>query len=170
MKAEAGQLSAKLAAAQDEVEKFRTSQARLTAELAARTQELEAARVATRAPLQERDALRSQMSDMFTKLSDAERRLGQLTQAAGEAEKTRGDLAARQEKYRGVEKAAEQHGASVAELTGVNEKITNEKAALDQQLAQSRQSLELARAETTGLRAENAKLGAADRQHEARAE
>ena len=100
------------------------------------------------------------------RFSEAERRLGQLKQAAdtagAEAEKTRADYAALQAKFSATEKAAEQHGASVAELTGVNEKISNEKATLDRQLAQARQSLELARVEAAGLRTANSKLSAAD--------
>jgi chromosome segregation ATPase len=49
-------------------------------------------------------------------------------------------------------KAAEQHSASVAELTGLNEKLAADKATLENQLAQARTTTEQARVELTELR------------------
>jgi len=85
---------------------------------------------------------------MFSKLTESERRGTQLQQTANaakvEADRTRADLATLQAKYGEATKAVETHGASVAELTGLNEKLTSEKAAAEKQLAQLKQASDLA--------------------------
>src|ERR1019366_5903442 len=104
------------------------------------------ARRTVAAQAMERDSLRSQLEEMFGKLAAAE--------------KSRADYAALQAKYADAAKAADQHGAVVAELTGLNEKLTSDKAALDKQVAQLKQASDLAVAELTELRN---RLGSSDR-------
>jgi len=64
----------------------------------------------------------------------------------------RTELDAAKAKLADAQKAAEMHGASVAELTGLNEKLTNEKTAAEKQIAQLRQASELSRAEFNELK------------------
>jgi chromosome segregation ATPase len=153
---------------------LRQEQARLSAESARLAQEKrssdEALAAARRAPAppaewaQERQTLRGQVEDMFNQLAEAERRAAQsakaestaraAVQAANEQnEKARADLAALQTHLAEVEREAEQHGSSVAELTGLNERLTTEKAALQAQLAQLNQNTERSRSDAADLRA-----------------
>ena len=112
---------------------------------------------------QERDNLRTQVDDMFNKLSDSERRMAQLKQssdaartlaqnAQNEADKAQADLAALRSRLTESDKAVEQHNASVAELTGLNEKLSGEKTELQAQLVQSRQMMDKARDDISALK------------------
>jgi chromosome segregation ATPase len=134
-KADAEQAKAKLESVQSELGKLRIDHARLADDLAARTKETEAAKVAATKPAQELAGLRAQVEDMFTKLSESERRLAQTQQtvqaARSEAERTKADYLALETKHAEATKAAEAQGSTVAELTGLNEKIGAEKAALE---------------------------------------
>lgn len=76
----------------------------------------------------------------------------QLADAQADLEKAKNDLAALQAKYSDASRAADQHNASVAELTGVNDKLSTDKAALEKDVAQLRQTLESARAEANALK------------------
>jgi nucleoid-associated protein YgaU len=75
-----------------------------------------------------------------------------LKAAQGELQKLRADYAALEAKHADATKAAEQHGASVAELTGLNEKLSSEKSALERQLAQARQASDTARSQLGDLK------------------
>ena len=163
-KAELDQIAARLRVATDANEKLRTEQSKLTAaneQLLAEKSSAERvavdARKAAAAPSQERDALRAQLEDMFSKLSTTERQVAQQKQTAEtarvDAERARADYAALQAKYADVAKSSDQHGASVAELTGLNEKLTAERTALEKQFAQSRLFADQNRSELAELRA-----------------
>jgi len=175
-RAELDQIAARLRVATEANEKLRTEQTKLTvaneqllAEKSAVERVVVEARKAAAGPLQERDALRSQLEDMFTKLSTTERQVAQQKQTAEtariDAERARADYAALQAKYADVAKSSDQHGASVAELTGLNEKLTAEKTALEKQFTQSRLFADQNRSELAELRARvTASTEAHDRQ------
>ncbi len=156
-KSEIEQANSRLKAIQGELEKSKTEQTRLVADLESRNRELESLRVAGRAPVLERDNLRGQVEDLFNRLSAAERQMAQLKQVAdtakAEAEKARADAATMQAKHGDAIKSAEQHGTSVAELTGLNEKLAADKAALERQVAQTKQSSEQVLTDLADLKA-----------------
>ncbi len=111
----------------------------------------------------ERDNLRAQLDDMFTKLTAAERSLVQL-RTAGEAASRQGQTAqadvvqARTEianlstRLAASEKVAATHNATVAELTGLNEKLTSERATLQTQLRQMQAAADKTAADLADLR------------------
>lgn len=77
-----------------------------------------------------------------------------------EAAQVRANFAALEERQAEAERAATQHGATVAELTGLNEKISREKATLEKKLAEAKDAAEAARGELAELRG---RAGAGDR-------
>jgi chromosome segregation ATPase len=162
-KADLDQLNSRvrdLTAAND---KLRSDQQRLADQLKSQASDLESARAAARAPAgwtQERDNLRAQVEDMFTKLSNAERGLAQLKSeseaARTEAQNAQGELATLKAKLADSDKAVETNNGAVAELTGLNQKLTDDKTALQAQLAQMKAAADRAQADIADLKARNA--------------
>ena len=111
----------------------------------------------------ERDSLRAQLDDMFTKLTAAERALTQLRTsgetaakqgqtAQADVDKARTEIADLRTRLAASEKAAEAHNATVAELTGVNEKLTSDRNALQSQLKQMQTAADRTAADLAELR------------------
>ncbi|MBC7367261.1 MAG: SEL1-like repeat protein [Undibacterium sp.] len=145
------------------VRELTTAGTRLTEDKVAAERTGAEARKAVATAGQERDALRGQVDDMFSKFAEAERRLAQFKQSSDtgrsqlqiaqtEAEQARAALAAVQAKLTESDKALEQHNTTVAEITGLNDKLTREKAALATQLAAAQTAVERARADLTELK------------------
>lgn len=113
---------------------------------------------------QERNGLKTQVDDMFAKLADAERRLTQLKQegdlARNQAQSAQADLAALQSKLAESDHATDKQSATVAELTGLNDRLARDKANLETQLAQLKQQADRSQADLTALRD---RLAAAER-------
>lgn len=142
-------------------EKLQGEQQRLAEQLRTQTAALEAARATPKAPegwTQERASLRTQVEDMFNKLSESERRQTQLKtsgdSARAQAQTAQSDLdAARTEaaqlkaKLGDSAKAVDSHNDAVAELTGLNEKLTSEKNTLQAQLTKVQSAAERTRAD-----------------------
>ena len=88
----------------------------------------------------ERDEQKSQVTDMFTKLSDSEQQIAALNQALiaakSTADKATAELQGMKQKQTEVDAALDEHGTAVAELTGINQNLQSEKNLLEQRLAQ----------------------------------
>lgn len=145
------------------VRELTSSGARLAEDKAAAERATAEARKSAGAVAQERDTLRGQVDDMFSKLTESERGLtqfkqgadtdrGQIASAQSAAEQARAALAALQAKFNESEKAVDQQGASVAELTGVNDRLSRERSALASQLTAAQTAAERVRAELADLK------------------
>jgi nucleoid-associated protein YgaU len=145
------------------VRELTASGTRLAEDKAAAERAIAEARKLAAAAGQERDTLRGQVDDMFSKLSESERRLtqfrqgsdsdrGQVASAQTAAEQARTALTALQAKFNENERALEQHNATVAELTGVNDRLTRERATLAGQVTAAQATAERARAELADLK------------------
>jgi TPR repeat protein/chromosome segregation ATPase len=158
------------------VRELSTAGTRLAEDKAASGRAAAEARKTAATAAQERDTLRGQVDDMFGKLADTERRLAQFQQAAGtgraqlqaaqtEAEQARAALAAAQAKLSESDKALDQHNSSVAEITGLNDKLTREKTALTTQLTAAQAAHERAGAELAEFKSRRAdEMKAVERQ------
>jgi len=151
LKAELDQGNGRWQSAQAELEKIRTEQARLAAELELRNRELDTSKSVGKGLAQERDNLRGQVEDMFNRLSATERQMAPLQVLADgtreELARVRAENAGWSAKVADAEKAAAQQVMSVAALTGFNEKNTVEKAALVKELGELRERADRAQAE-----------------------
>ncbi|MEY3775635.1 MAG: hypothetical protein RLZZ129_2415 [Verrucomicrobiota bacterium] len=98
---------------------------------------------------QERDALRAQLAAVQQNAAE----LGQAAEAArAQAVAARNEMQALQGRLTEVDRAAEQQDGSVAELTGLNDRLTREKQALEVRLRQLQQQAETAQNDATQLR------------------
>ncbi len=134
-----------------------------TRQLSTRVRELTSA---TEKLTQERNGLRTQLDDMFAKLAEAERQFTQLKQegdsARNQAQVARTELTALQTKLADADHTTERQGATVAELTGLNDRLAREKTALQTQLAELQKQSERSQTDVADLRerlAANERLG-----------
>ena len=151
LKAELDQGNGRWQSAQAELEKIRTEQARLAAELELRNRELDTSKSVGKGLAQERDNLRGQVEDMFNRLSATERQMAPLQALVDgtreELARARVENAGWSAKVADAEKAAVQQGMSVAALTDFNDKNTVEKSALVKELGELRERADRAQAE-----------------------
>ena len=146
------------------VRELTSTSARLAEDKAAAERAVAEVRKNAAATAQERDTFRGQVDDMFAKLTESERRLVQTKQTSdsgrtqlqavqAEAEQARTALAAAQAKLVETDKAVDQQNTSVAELTGLNDRLTRERTALGTQLTAAQAAAERAKTEFTDLQA-----------------
>lgn len=132
------------------VEEERTNMSR---ELAALATQLQSSRESNRALAEaNRALLQARGSEDAMVKDEVEQLSARMKQVQEELEKTRAESAALQTQLAESSRAAEQHGASVAELTGLNEQLKSENATLERQAAQWQQTLEQAQAEIAELK------------------
>jgi TPR repeat protein/nucleoid-associated protein YgaU len=93
-----------------------------------------------------RSLLQARGSEEAETKSEIEELRSRLAISEEKLEKTRVAQVALQAQLAEATKGSQQHGATVAELTGLNEKLTAEKAALEEQLGQWREDLDRTRA------------------------
>lgn len=108
---------------------------------------------ANRAVLQAKGANDSALRAETEQMENRFRALqGELARSRTEVEAARSEQATWQSNFAEKQKAVEQHAASVAELTELNEKLSGEKTELEKKLIQSRQSSETVGGELAELR------------------
>ncbi len=134
-------------------EQTRTELAELRTRLAAGDQALERQVASANETAAAGEKLQAQIKDLTTQLAAVRGENSRLGSVGEAAAALRNELAGTKTKLAEVTKAAATHGASVAELTGLNEKLALDKSALEQQVAQSRTSSEQTRTELAELRA-----------------
>jgi nucleoid-associated protein YgaU len=98
------------------------------------------------------ERVQNQVKELSAQIATLRAENARLTSAGGAVASLRKDLEETNARLAEARKATEQHGASVAELTGLNEKLSGEKSALEMQLGQSRQAADAARAELSDVR------------------
>ncbi|MEX2044277.1 MAG: hypothetical protein WD941_02925, partial [Opitutus sp.] len=99
-----------------------------------------------------RSLLQARGSEDAVVKSEIEELSARLKAAGSELEKSRADQAALQARMAEAARGSETHGAAVAELTGVNERLAADKAALERELGQLRQNSGRTQAELDDLR------------------
>jgi nucleoid-associated protein YgaU len=97
-----------------------------------------------------------ELGDQLTSLRGENARFARAGEAAAAL---RAELAETKTRLADAQKAAEQHGASVAELTGLNQRLAVEKTDLERRLARDQQGAEGLRTELADLRARVAASG-----------
>ncbi|MDO8544331.1 MAG: LysM peptidoglycan-binding domain-containing protein [Opitutaceae bacterium] len=123
--------------------------------------QLQSARESNRALVEaNRALLQARGSEDAVAKSEVDQLNARLKSTQTDLEKARTELATLQTRFAESNQAAERHGSTVAELTGLNEKLGQEKAALERQATEWRQGLEQARAELAELKQH---AGTADR-------
>jgi chromosome segregation ATPase len=122
-------------------------------QLNARVRELTAA---TERVTRERNELRAQVEGISARLADNERLLAQSKQAGdaarSQAQSAQAELAALQGKLSEADHVTDRQGATVAELTGLNDRLTREKSAMETQLAQLQGQADRAQKDLAELR------------------
>ncbi len=96
--------------------------------------------------------VQAQLKELSTQVAALQAENARLAKAGEVTPALRAELDALKTRLAEAQKGTEQHGTTVAELTGLNEKLAKDKTALERQLAQTRQSSETARAEIADLR------------------
>jgi len=104
----------------------------------------------------ERDEQSSQVSDLFSKLGTAEKQLATLRQnyasSANSATSAQTELSALQAKLAELDETVDRQSSSVAELTGINDRLGKDKAALTVQLARVQSEANQSQTELETLR------------------
>lgn len=105
---------------------------------------------------QERNEFRAQVEEVLPRLTAAEQDVArfrrELETTRAQAASSQAEMSALQGRFAELDRAADTQGSSVAELTGLNDRLTREKQALQTQLNQAQRQAEQAQNDATLLR------------------
>ncbi len=105
---------------------------------------------------QERNEFRAQVEEILPRLTAAEQDVARFRREAettrAQAVSSQAELSALQGRFTELDRAADTQGSSVAELTGLNDRLTREKQTLQTQLTQTQRQAEQAQTDASLLR------------------